>query len=43
MKLPVLPTYYYLDQFMEMLSFVATTYALILDETTTYSSASSSV
>jgi DNA polymerase-3 subunit epsilon len=33
MKPPVLPTYYYLDHFMEMLSFVATTYAVILDET----------
>jgi DNA polymerase-3 subunit epsilon len=32
MKLPVLPTYYYLDHFMEMLSFVATTYASILDK-----------
>jgi DNA polymerase III subunit epsilon len=31
MKLPVLPTYYYLDHFTEMLSFVETTYAAVLD------------
>ena len=31
MKLPVLPTYYYLDHFTEMLSFVETTYATVLD------------
>ena len=31
MKLPVLPTYYYLDHFTEMLSFVETTYARVLD------------
>jgi DNA polymerase-3 subunit epsilon len=33
MKLPVLPTYYYLDHFIEMLSFVETTYAAVLDTT----------
>jgi DNA polymerase-3 subunit epsilon len=32
MKLPVLPTYYYLDHFAEMLSFVETTYASVLDQ-----------
>ncbi|WP_088346351.1 MULTISPECIES: exonuclease domain-containing protein [Rhodomicrobium] len=31
MKLPTLPTYYYLDHFAEMLSFVETTYAAVLD------------
>jgi DNA polymerase-3 subunit epsilon len=31
MTLPILPTYYYLDHFTEMLSFVETTYATILD------------
>jgi DNA polymerase-3 subunit epsilon len=31
MTLPVLPAYYYLDHFTEMLSFVETTYATILD------------
>jgi hypothetical protein len=31
MKLPVLPTYYYLDHFTEMLSFVEMTYATVLD------------
>lgn len=31
MKLPVLPTYYYLDHFTEMLIFVEKTYAAILD------------
>jgi DNA polymerase-3 subunit epsilon len=31
MTLPILPTYYYLDHFTEMLSFVETTYAAILD------------
>jgi hypothetical protein len=33
MKLPVLPTYYYLDHFIEMLSFVETTYRTVLDTT----------
>lgn len=33
MKLPVLPTYYYLDHFTELLSFVETTYATVLDAT----------
>ena len=32
MKLPELPTYYYLDHFREMLSFVETTYSAVLDE-----------
>ncbi|MGF1621902.1 MAG: VRR-NUC domain-containing protein [Rhodomicrobiaceae bacterium] len=31
MTLPILPIYYYLDHFTEMLSFVETTYATILD------------
>ena len=31
MTLPVLPTYYYLDHFKEMLSFVESTYASVLD------------
>src|SRR5262245_34281321 len=31
MSLPVLPTYYYLDHFKEMLSFVERTYASVLD------------
>ena len=31
MKLPVLPIYYYLDHFTEMLTFVETTYAAVLD------------
>ena len=30
MSLPVLPTYYYLGHFNEMLSFVETTYASVL-------------
>lgn len=33
MKLPDLPTYYYLDHFTEMLSFVETTYHSVLGET----------
>ena len=32
MSLPVLPTYYYLDHFKEMLSFVESTYASVLDD-----------
>lgn len=32
MKLPVLPTYYYLDHFSEMLAFVETTYEAVLGE-----------
>jgi DNA polymerase III subunit epsilon len=31
MSLPVLPTYYYLDHFKEMLSFIESTYASVLD------------
>ena len=31
MKLPELPTYYYLDHFLEMLSFVETTYSAVLE------------
>jgi DNA polymerase-3 subunit epsilon len=37
MKLPVLPVYYYLDHFTEMLSFVETTYGSVLaDEHRTF-------
>jgi hypothetical protein len=32
MSLPVLPTYYYLDHFKEMLSFIESTYASVLDQ-----------
>lgn len=32
MTIPVLPTYYYRDHFTEMLSFVETTYGVMLDE-----------
>jgi hypothetical protein len=41
MKLPVLPIYYYLNHFIEMLQFVETTYGTILTEEHLHSSRAS--